>query len=114
MRENYRKAISKRNTTKSGLAPTEHFPTCAYFKQLPFLSDTIGNRPTCSCVSYSTAYLLSSPQYPPSTVHSKRPTSFPVTTVSARPSHISSKPTSTPVTISTITISPPASVISTP
>ena len=38
--------MSKRKIKKSGSGATEDLPTCSYFRQLTFLSDSIGNRPT--------------------------------------------------------------------
>jgi len=48
------KMLEKREeATRSGAGRTQ-LPTCQYFKELLFITDTVANRPTCSNVSPST------------------------------------------------------------
>ena len=51
LRENYRRCKNRRKIqTKSG-AGTRSLATCAFFKELSFLTDTVGNRPSQSNIS---------------------------------------------------------------
>ena len=91
--------MSKRKIfLKSGSGATEDLPSCGYFKQLMFLSDSIGNRPTFSNVPSNMP--LSPPQSPPVLCNNaqRQQTNEPVTTVTIAASEsnpVLSHPTST-------------------
>ena len=51
LKENYRKCLKRREkATRSGAGRTQ-LPSCQYYRELQFITDTIANRPTCSNVS---------------------------------------------------------------
>ena len=51
LKENFRKCLKRREkATRSGAGRTQ-LPSCQYYKELQFITDTIANRPTCSNVS---------------------------------------------------------------
>ena len=50
LKENFRKCLKRREkATRSGAGKTQ-LPTCQYFKELQFITDTVTNRPTASNV----------------------------------------------------------------
>ena len=90
--------------SKSGAgAQAEGGSSCAYFRQLSFLTDTIGNRPTTSNIMPPTSSALLSPhQSPPLVVKQQRSslTNFTVTSGSSAPKVIPRSQTSPAATIS--------------
>ena len=54
MRENYRKCLKKRQLkTRSGSGSSQKLPTCHFFKELQFLTDTLRNKPSESNIAIS-------------------------------------------------------------
>ena len=106
--------MSKRNIKKSGSGATEDLPTCSYFRQLTFLSDSIGNCPTISNVPSSISNIPPSPtQSPPMVVNYSKmqKLSFPnTTTTTTAYRQVPNAVTKSPVSISTASINPCSSV----
>ena len=62
LRENYRKTLTKREkATRSGAGNKKPLPTCNYFTELSFLSDSMSNRSCTSNIPQSLLSPLSSP-----------------------------------------------------
>ena len=62
LRENYRKTLAKREkATRSGAGNKKPLPTCNYFTELSFLSDSMSNRSCTSNIPLSLSSPLSSP-----------------------------------------------------